>query len=42
MLGGFVEEIVDGDGVIVRLPEDVDIYDPATEFTSGEGDDGGF
>lgn len=32
MLGGFVEELVDGDRVIVRLPEDVDIYDPTTEF----------
>jgi len=32
MLGGFVEELVDGDRVLVRLPADEEIYDPTTEF----------
>ena len=41
MLGGFVEELVDGDRVIVSVPEDVEIYDPATEFASEGSDDGG-
>lgn len=32
MLGDVVEELVDGDRVLVRLPNDVEIYDPTTEF----------